>query len=158
MQVASSPALGMLKRSKIWILNITKAYWLLDNASWSFILTQGILIVGCNPTLREKRRLGCQPYTWICSAAKILQSNQIAVFQSPRACTMRKLHHNQSYYITYTSIHNYYITVQNKSGYRAGTRPSVFREGSGYTQLAYSYRVQSSLLHNSDYAEVEKVV
>ena len=25
---------------------------------------------------------------------------------------------------------------QNKSGYRAGTRPSVFREGSDYTRLA----------------------
>ena len=32
------------------------------------------------------------------------------------------------YHITYNSIHNYYIiTVQNKSGYRAGTRPYVFR-------------------------------
>ena len=61
-------------------------------------------LVGCN---REKRKVGCQPYTQICSAAKMLQSNQIAVFQPPRACTVRKLHHN---HITYTSIHNYYIT------------------------------------------------
>ena len=30
------------------------------------------------------------------------------------------------YHITYNSIHNYYITVQNKSGYRAGAQPSVF--------------------------------
>ena len=30
------------------------------------------------------------------------------------------------YHIIDNSIHNYYITVQNKSGYRPGTRPSVF--------------------------------
>ena len=44
-------------------------------------------------------------------------------------------------YITYTDIHNYYITVQNKSGYRAGTRPSVFCEGRvtpDYKETAYN--------------------
>ena len=40
--------------------------------------------------------------------------------------TLQSYMHYANYYIAYTSIHNYYITVQNKSGY-GGFKMSIRR-------------------------------
>ena len=69
-------------------------------------------------------RSGASPIPGFVLLQKYCSPIRLQYFKFSRRSGYR---HYAYYYIQYTSIHNYYITVQNKSGYRAGTRPSVFR-------------------------------
>ena len=83
-------------------------------------------LVGCNPTFAKNGRSGASPVPGFVMLQKYCSPIRLQYFKFSRRSGYM---HYANYYITYTSIHNYYITVQNKSRYRACTRPSVFREG-----------------------------
>ena len=86
-------------------------------------------LVGCNPTYVKNGRSGASPIPGFvlpqkcCSPIRLQNAN-------------RHVHALCSNYITYTSIHNYYITVQNISGYRGWHLTFCFSRRSGFTQLA----------------------
>ena len=94
-------------------------------------------LVGCNPTFAKNGRSGASPIPGFVLLQKYCSPIRLQYFN-------RHVHALCANYITYTSIHNYYITVQNKSGYRAGTRPSVFRAKVGlHPTISDQYICQS---------------
>ena len=72
-----------------------------------------------SPDLREKRKVGCQPYTYLFCCKKYCSPIRLQYFKFSR---WSGYIHN---IYQYTNIHNYYMTVQNKSKYRAGTRAYI---------------------------------
>ena len=98
-----------------------------------------LTVVGCNLTFAKNERSGASHKPGFVLLQKYCSPIRLQYFKFSRRSGYM---HYANYYITYTSIHtgNYYITVQNKSGYRAGTRPFVFREGRvtpDYTDCTY---------------------